>query len=208
MRLGRLALIVVAFIAAVPVSLAIIGVWSTFSARRHAEEVLLEVKSLDMRKATFQDVRRLIERLGGGVSKDSPQCSSDACSFTIIVTNSWVYRLVMLAPPMALKASVEIAEGRVRSREVGLYNVSVKHDQISAEVVEFACKSCIPGNEDVSSVNSVLRDERHKPIEVLVYCDAREPQAARQQFNGFNLDCLTRIGGCDDPYEMLPSAKR
>lgn len=180
-------------------------VWSTHATKRRAAKVLYEVQAFDLNNTTPEGIRSMVDRLGGEVSPSATNCPAEDCLLFIWVANKWMPRL-RLAPPMSLTVWIRIQGGKAIYRKVELVNRAYEGHVPSASVTEYACTECEVPNDKPFRIGG-LRYEDGTPIYMLVYLNARASPEQRRRAYAFNLECLTKFGGCTNPDEMLPGVR-
>lgn len=175
--------------------------WSLASTRHRAEQLLRDVRRLDLSAATLDDVKRLARKYPPEEVYYATPCTDGYCQVSITIQNTWLHRL-RLAPQTSFEAFFDVQEGRVHYFEVGFVKVEGPFS-FRARVSEV-----IPPTEEAfertfvesCTGNTHLRSLKLVTAHILPSATAEEKERAF----AFNFDCLTRIGGCKR-WEFMPS---
>lgn len=174
-------------------------------AQRRAQAFLRDFASLDPCTMSFDDARRFTEdhrvSLWEGVGPYGhfldlesgtlpPGCTSDHCDFRFSFQNIWLHRL-LLAPLTELGAEIQVRGGKVDSTNVGLLVGPRGAVALTVQDCSGRQKTAIPGRRD--------------PLITLVEIAPTATPAQHRGAFAFNLTCLSKIGGCKNSYQLLPS---
>jgi hypothetical protein len=189
-------ILIIALLAVITGTLAIFE--QTIRSTRHARAFLQDASSLRLRVTTSDEVGQLALRFGGRT--ESSTCGWDGCSYFFSFDNRWLRRL-RLAPYVTFTCTLGIADGVLKYRRMILSS----------------------GNTSASS--GAFIEERLSPIGGITqpFYIARQwegsgkrwrvhveltPEATVEEHKmayALNLTCLSRIGGCKDAQQLLPS---
>lgn len=163
--------------------------------RKTARAFLTEAAALQLRVATLAQVEQLANRYGGHVEPSS--CTSEGCAYFFSFDNGWLHRL-RLAPYTRLTCTLGVADGVVVFRRVFLTSGN------SAFYGAFI--------EERPSLTAGLREPfdlsrqwSGAPWRVYVNLTPAATLEQHRAAYNLNLDCLSRVGGCENAQRLLPS---
>jgi hypothetical protein len=175
-------------------ALAIVG--DVIHRRKRAETFLRDATSLQLREATLTQVQQLVARYEGRVEPST--CSPKGCGYFFSFDNGWLHRL-HLAPRTRLTCTLGVADGFLDYRRVFLTSGNTA-GEFGAFVQERL--SSPKGIPEPFSISRGWTTRRWR-----VYVDMTGDATADQHRIAYslNLECLSKIGGCEDAYQLLPS---
>ena len=177
--------------------LAVIAAVVTHQPTRNAQRFMKDLMHLEVGKSSFTDALDLSKRYGGIEWKvnDSPEkCTPERCYLAFPFENTWLHRL-HLAPRIVLMAIVGVENGQVRSRLVGFASATR-----TPSIEVFANERLAFSSGEAYRIVSYSAVPR-LGIELTPLATSDQ----RQRAYAFNLSCLSKIGGCGDAGELLPS---
>jgi hypothetical protein len=176
---------------------------TTRSTARTAHEFLVDVQRGDVGMPPAATIRALRERYPTamadharsiGVVGDS--CRTDECDMAFLFDNRWLRRL-HLAPPVWMRARVGIHKGLLsyRNIEFGAGDLAFSEASVSEQMEQ----------AEGGQPYAVGRLWSGGPWrEHIAMTPAATEQQRRQAF-GFNVECLSKFGGCHDAADLLPT---
>jgi hypothetical protein len=164
--------------------------------KRRAESFVNVASALQINATSVHDVQVLATKYGG-ISADG-QCSSGNCSYLFQFSNSWLH-FFRLAPYTQLTCTLAFRNGKLYSRLFD-FSSGIGPRAYSAVVREIPrLPNGMPGPFNVAKQWSSARWR----IYVHLTPDATAEQ--HREAYGVNLGCLTKIGGCHDAQQLLPT---
>jgi hypothetical protein len=168
---------------------------------------LADVSKLTLDRSTFDDAQKLAIKYRAAIAEEQNVvgdtalgCTPEHCEFKFFFHNNWLRRL-RLAPPVWLRAGIGVSRGRIAYRHVELCS-GEGAAYYSAYVTE------------VPNLPQPLKDYnvgRQWSSDIKWRVSIEMTPAATAQEHGqayrFNVRCLSRLGGCKDASELLPSIK-
>lgn len=176
-----------------------VGITSrTILTRVSADAFLRQATSLPLHIATMTQVQAVVMRYGG--HPESSACSTKECEYFFSFDNDWLYRL-HLAPHTRLTCTLGVSDGILAYRRVFL--TSGNTSAVSGAFIEE--QTSLP--KGVPEPFSVSRQwegsgERWR-VHVEMTADATADQ--HRIAYGLNLKCLSKLGGCRDAQQLLPT---
>jgi len=221
----RLAILVIALPL---IAVAILNLWQ-LSARRRIGRTLKVVRSLEQRRASTEEVKRELARLGVGTA---PECAQDRCTFQFTLDHPdfegdswqrWMLLRMMDDPmhavvegigfrPVRLVAAVVTEDGKTQRTSVGLY-VGVSPLLVAGRrMARF-----LPVLSDNPALHAHpdywVRRRPHlktpgggEGVSVEITPDAS--QEAMGYSWDYDLACITSWGGCGSVDRLMPGAAR
>ena len=171
--------------------------------RNKAEAFLKEATALPLRLATLEQVRQLSARYDGYV--DPSTCDLHGCVYLFSFDNGLLHR-IRLAPYTWFTCTLGVSDNALVYRRV-LLTTGNKGIDFGAFVEEWL--SYPTGLQFLKKPFDVRLQPKGVPpdirwrVHVNMTADAT-PEQHRIAY-GLNLRCLSRIGGCEDAQEILPS---
>lgn len=173
--------------------------WQVFSVQRDTEHLLSVLPSVQVGSTTVEQFRQMAEAAGV-----TPQgwCQGDTCAYGLQARNR-VLRRLRLAPSTGISITVEFKE-RVAS-VVSVWGDIGQFSEIGTAMVD---EMNYGGRLKCGSPACFGRQDNYPgvPWRVWVKLDATAPVESRKRAFAFNAGCLSRIGGCKNAGELLPSA--
>lgn len=180
--------------------------WKRYKAGRLLNEVRVERWS----SVNFKKAKEISERYGGhpGVfGRQGVPCNANGCRFDIVISNSPMNHL-HLAPETAFSVSIHVQNDHVITVSSDLLSIILvgsppQPAPLGAHVGEQIAHTVPsePGFVWTHSANSVTGAST-----VNVALNASATAAQRREAYDFNLGCLTKFGGCKEPFDFLPRA--
>jgi hypothetical protein len=180
---------------------------------RKAEQLLRETGSLRVGLSTEADAHKVLDKYGSAGSQTSGFCRSSNTILSANVTNhtlDWLGRRSPMLRPFGNRNSgadviVLIDAGQVCAV---LYSVRADFSDLSgegdAEVYDLSNQSgSVFLNSQLPYFTHVHTIKGYSFISAELTPNATSVQ--RQRALGFDLSCLTRLGGCRQPCEILPA---
>jgi len=164
--------------------------------RHRAVSFLRDAVALQVRVGTFEQVRNLAERYGGNPT--SSECSAPSCAYSFEFKNTWL-RILGLAPSTRLTCTLRVREGILDLREC-LFISGNTSASFAASIWEMPH---LP--QGVPEPFHVSRQWSGARWRVYVQLTPEATSEQRRIAYSLNLDCLSRIGGCEDAQQLLPS---
>ena len=171
--------------------------WSTIRTREMARAVLHDVGDLQVGQATFADAQRVSRQYSRYLMSSDEPCIPTSCHLAFGFDNRWLSR-IGLAPLTTFIAQLSVSNGKVTWMEL----LMGAGPTTKVLVEEFP-----PGTQSRAyDVNGKLIMAHPSPRAILIVvqftpdADPLQKKAAL----AFNLDCLTKLGGCKYGEEMLP----
>jgi hypothetical protein len=184
--------------------LACLGITSSVVlSRNRAEAFLAGATALQLRSATLQQVQRLSVTYGGHIEPTT--CDPQGCAYTFRFDNGWLHRL-RLAPLTLLTCTLGLAGNTLVYRRVFLTTTGKGLDS-GAFVQEWVS---YPEGLQVFKKSFDVRPQflgESAEIKWRVHVNLTADATTEQHriAYGLNLRCLSRIGGCRDAQQLLPS---
>jgi hypothetical protein len=189
-----------AVIVLVAVLAAAVGITSrTILTRVSADAFLRQATSLPLHVATMTQVQAVVMRYGG--HPESSACSSKECEYFFSFDNDWLYRL-HLAPHARLTCTLGVYDGILAYRRVFLTsgNTSAVYGAFIEE--QTSLPKGVPEPFSVSRQWGGAAGDRWR-VHVEMTADATADQ--HRIAYGLNLKCLSKLGGCRDAQQLLPT---
>jgi hypothetical protein len=166
--------------------------------RKRAEEFLREASALRLRVTTAKQIEELVGRYGGHVEPST--CSSRGCGYFFSFDNGWLHRL-HLAPRTSFTCTLAVSDGVLDYRRVFLTsgNTSAVFGAFIDERLSSPPGIPEPFHASLQTEGSGARWRVH----VDMTADATSEQ--HKMAYAVNLGCLSKLGGCSDAQELLPS---
>lgn len=175
---------------------------------RRAGRFLREFVALEPESATLEQVTALIRKYGahwvnvtyrrdeisGGIMIER-RGSIDGMlgtQFEFEFTNRSM-ALLQLAPSASFSGAVFVTGGRVIFRMVG-FSSGRERTYFVAHVAE----------DNVTTLGKEGYSMRLEPYKTLIHLTPSASKSLRERAYGFNLTCLSKIGGCKDARDVLP----
>lgn len=182
---------------------------SALLTRHSAQSFLDDLGKLRLGESTLEDTQKLATKYEAAATEEEnavgdvdPNCSPEYCEFKFFFYNAWMKRL-RLAPPTWLRAQVVVRMGRVDYKQVELSS-GKGIAFYSAVVMEFLSLPRPFEDKNYHVGRKLSSDIKWRVIiNMTPHASAKE----REQAYAFNLSCLTRLGGCKDAAELLPTIK-
>ena len=164
--------------------------------RRQTESFVNVVSALRINAASMRDVQ-LIAAEYGGTSVDG-DCSGGTCSYFFQFTNSWLHFL-RLAPYTRVACTLAVRNGKLYSRLLD-FSSGVGPRAYSVVVREMPE---LP--EGMPSPFNVAKQWSGARWRIYVYLTPEATLDEHKEAYGINFGCLTKLGGCHDAQELLPT---
>lgn len=166
--------------------------------RDRAKAFLREASALQLRVSTLTQVQQLVSRYGGLAEPGT--CDLRGCSYFFSFDNGWLRRL-HLAPQTRFSCTLGVSGGVLDYRRVFLTSGNT-----SAVFGAFVEEQLSPP-KGISEPFYISRQweksgERWR-VHVAVTPDATAEE--RRIAYALNLNCLSKLGGCKDAQQLLPS---
>jgi len=206
-RVIKIGLALLTILAALCAIAAVVAVRSSRKTEHEAQMFLQEFVSLHLGQSTFEDARQVADRYGDrlwvgdafyghalrlpGAGGLPPGCSADHCDYLFEFQNTWLHRL-HLARFTSFGAEIKIRNGLVVIR-------SIEFLVVRGQLIFFAAVV----EDSTDKLRRPLPSRRLK-AKTIIWLTAESTAAERQQSFAFNLECLSKIGGCKDSFELLP----
>lgn len=174
--------------------------------KRVARSFLSEAAALKLESADDAQVRRLASRYGGRIG--AGVCNANRCSYFFSFDNSWLRRL-HLAPPTRLTSTLSTENGILVHRNIELASGKPLAAYIAFVDERLSLRNPIeerlslPGLKEPFDIGRETSGGSRWRVFVNL-----TPAATNEQHRiAYDLDvgCLSRIGGCEDAYQLLPS---
>jgi hypothetical protein len=178
--------------------------------RRKAENLLRDVQTIHVGKSTTEDVTNLLRNYRDtGYPASSSMCPSADSSYSVRIANDSLNQLGMKFPKLrkiGLKPWGVVAMFLLERGKVCYFQYSfglMRSNQWKELIVEVAAPPALPDEEFEPYFPRYLGGKAIH-FTTLIYPEATLDQRRR----AFDLDfsCLTRVGGCTNACEMMPSA--
>jgi hypothetical protein len=185
------------------------------SNRQRANDLLREVRGLQVGKSSMQAVEGIVGRFHGGLSSDyATPCPLPDSSYSVRIANDSLIKLGASFPHLrrvglqtwGAVATILIKEGRVCYTEYSIEStLGADGQELKASVtVALPGTNAFTGQHvNYQIQNALVRAHIHQ-IKVYVNSDATLEQ--REHAFDFDLSCLARFGGCKGVCELMPSA--
>jgi hypothetical protein len=183
--------------------LALLAAYETYATRNEAEQFLAELVRLRVGESTFDQVAPLIAIYHGKWLRSRPLAPGEPdvtpCGYPyrqveFVFQNRWLH-WVLFAPRTTFGASLQLKDGRVCFRSVGM--ITTAGGVRGVDVNEFR-EGRMPW--PFSPVLNLWE----MPVTMTTAATAAQRAAAYS----LNLDCLTKLRGCRDTREMAPAVWR
>jgi len=178
---------------AIVVAIVLVIVVRTAQVSSHAKIFLREAVALRLRESTQDQVQALVQRFNGHVEPRSSD--SMGYSYVVIFENTWL-RYLRLAPLTRLSITLGTSDGVLVYRRVFLTSSD------SGALVEewLSWPGYLPGAPFHISGSS--SGERYR-----VFVDLTPDASPAQHTAAYdlNVNCLSKIGGCVKPEQLIPS---
>lgn len=178
--------------------------------RRKAENLLRDIQTIHVGKSTTEDVINLLRNYRDtGYPASSSMCPSADSSYSVRIANDSLNQLGMKFPKLrkvGLKPWGVVAMFLLERGKVCYFQYSfglMRSNQWKELIVEVAAPPTLPDEEFEPYFPRYLGGKSIH-FTTLIYPEATLDQRRR----AFDLDfsCLTRVGGCTNACEMMPSA--
>jgi|SRR5271165_7174368 len=175
--------------------------------RQMAQAFLAEATALQLRVSTLAQIQSLAARYGGQI--DPSTCDASGCSYFFRFDNGWLHRL-WLAPYMRLTCTLGSENGvLVYRRAILISGNGASHGAFVEEWLDYpkGIKG-LPHVEEPFDIRRQTADVvggRRWRVFVMLTADAT-PEQHRVAYN-LNAGCLSRIGGCQDAQQLLPTIR-
>ncbi len=181
----------------------------TVQTRRKVERLLGEIRALKVGDSNLDKLCQLVERYNGSV-RDGAKCKTSTCTMKISITNESLSKY-HLAPWSGFGVEFIIKQGRTVHLGLELWSnargMSYYYKRlVSGQETGFGCfAGVLDDSADSDSYHtgseSFVRKGPDRIIVRLTPTDA----AMRKKAQEFNLGCLSKLGGCRTPKEILPA---
>lgn len=187
--------------------------------RRKAERLLVDLKSLEMRKSTYQDARRVIDRWKDSIHQQGP-CQAARCDVRIFLGDFATRHQVFFANHQKLAyrfssiyrflgARPEMINGSIRVRKNIVWGkgISVLIENYSVHTLVGVARSGSPTNV-ISSLHPEYAIENksgrwiHAEVVFTPYADTKDVR----RLMDINISCLTSKHPCETEADILPTA--
>jgi hypothetical protein len=168
--------------------------WSKRIERR-AKAFLRDASSVEVGKPNFAETWKLLQEYDGKLGAGTERCTPKDCEAYFEFTNDYLYKL-RLSTRARFFAEIHIKDGITQSRTTA-FELGNGPGFKSADVLE--------SFDDTRPFFIGPRTAGNKVVYLRVHINPSSTKEQRQKAYGFRLDCLTRIGGCKDAGELLPS---
>jgi len=145
---------------------------------------------------SYKDAANLEPRLVGTGSVD---CHPEKCNFAFMFENGWLRRL-RLAPPVWVRANVVVQNGLMTYK-----HVEIASGGGPAFFLASVSEGAEPVAENAKTLSMGFRRSGEYRWQVFVHLAPEAPSTERQMAYSLNMKCLSRLGGCNDAQELLPS---
>lgn len=173
--------------------------------RSQAGRLLSQLNAVEVNRTHFRQIERLATQFGGNAA-----CVADNCLFQF--QNAWLYRL-HLAPQTEFSVMIErsgspsdVGGGGVRAIDMAmLVSRSNVDDFPGSSTIASALvfdRRGFTGERPFQA--SITFGVNGVPGRTVVRIAPAATASQRARARGFNLRCLTRIGGCKTSRELLP----
>lgn len=171
----------------------------TMQIRKRAEAFLRDASHLQLRVATLSQVKKLADKYGGQ-AEPSTCNSSGGCSFFFTFDNRWLYRL-FLAPHTRFTCALGVADNVLDYRRALLIsgNTSAAFGAFINE--RLSLPSGVPAPFHISRQWDGSGERWRVHIDMTPDASTEQHQTAYS----LNLLCLSKLGGCRDAMQLLPS---
>ena len=164
--------------------------------RSQAEQFLAAVKNMTVGKTSFQEVLQ-VESLFPANSSRSDTCKPSSCTIYFSFGTGWLHKAGLM-PPGRFGGGITIRDGAVSQIELVLQSGPT----LSAAIKESAeSTSTTPYRIEVRKASS---GNAYYSLTLILSSPA--PEELRKNTYDFDMDCLTKLGGCKDARQMLPRA--
>lgn len=199
------ALVIIIFLG----GLAVAGtVYRQKQVQRNAEMFLADLKGLSGKTVTYQDIMRLTQKYHAALYNPESPCSVQACLYSFVFTNG---PLAYLFAARHIGFSTALATGKSLEGTAGLSVVSIFGSLVSdlphgpPDCVLFVRENARdPAPASGVTVSQDLGGGKPWKMSITLWPEASRP--VREQAYSFNLDCLSKIGGCRTLRELMKSA--
>jgi len=185
-------LVALVCLACVGVVAAIASAWL---AQRDAKRCLHDVLMLRVGESSFQDVMRMARPYASHRLTYPPACGPEECELTFTFQNKWPAKL-RLAPLVGLMIKVVVSKGTMQSLGANLLEYDDSQLMFEARVSE--------SSKEAMNVPEAFRFACPDPSGVFVSLTPNATMEERQRAFDFNLDCLSKLGGCNGASEYVP----
>jgi hypothetical protein len=166
--------------------------------KSRAASFLGSVSSLRLGSSTVEEVRQLVREYSG--KAEQPACTSASCVYFFSFNNGWIHDL-RLAPRTRLTCTLGVEDGVLKYRHI-FYTSGNTSAAFGAFIEErLSSPKGVPEPFYVSRQSD--KSGAHWRIHVEMTA-AASPEQHRLAY-GFDLKCLSRIGGPCDAQKLLPT---
>ena len=181
-----------------------LGVAVSVAHRRNtAEAFLRDATALQLRSATLEQIQQLSARYDGHIEPST--CDPHGCAYFFSFDNGWLHRL-RLAPYTQVACTLGSADGFLVYRRMALVtgNKSLDFGAFVEEWLSYPKGlQFLKKPFDVRLQTGGGAANIRWRVHVNLTADAT-PEQHRMAYS-LNLRCLSKIGGCEDAQQMLPS---
>jgi len=177
--------------------LATVAVYRTHEARIEADDFSREFVKLQVQKSGIDVVTSLVRKYHGSwrdyatPSNSESPCGGNAEIADFIFDNTWLHRL-FLAPLTEYSATIYVKSDCVCFRSLGIWDTVERFTGV--HIQEFS---------EAPAMHSFY--SRLMLPKAVIVMDTHAPAEARAAAFSLNLDCLTKLRGCQDTREMAPA---
>ena len=183
---------------------------SVIQRRRRAESFLAEESTFQLRVTSLTQIEQLAARYDGHIQPDT--CDQHGCAYFFTFDNGWLHRL-HLAPYTRLTCTLGSVDRVLGYRRLSLTSGNgPSHGAFIEEWRSSFPEGINPGNVLHLNEPFYIRRQaadvtggRRWRVFVKLTADAT-PEQHRITYD-LNLECLSRIGGCEDAQQILPSVR-
>lgn len=177
-----------------------------YAATRHvkieAQRFVTEMKMLTVGISTTKNVEELAKRHADAVSDERKiigsryACTTSDCEVGFLYENSWLRR-IKLSPPVWIWATLRAKNGILVYRRIEMGS-----GRGPAFFLARVTEQVGPNSEPQFSVSPLWSGGKWRVT--VDIAPAATPEQHDQAY-GFNLDCLSNLGGCSDASGLLPT---
>jgi len=169
----------------------------TFAPRYQAKRFLKAFLALQVGQSGFSDAELVAKSFHGQIltiGDVAPECSPAHCSYVFYFQNTMLHRL-RLAPRVAFSAVIETTNDKLVLRRAALAS------ETNGKYAEAFTLEERENHSGQSFRRAVYSFVPQNGFEMTPSASAKQRALAYS----FNLACLSKIGGCSRPTEMLPA---
>jgi len=193
--LRRVLFTILAATAAILLTLLAVAFAQAYRARAFGNEFLADVRNLRVGQSTYQDVLRVQAKYRPRSSSELGNCEQNLCDMAFSGGNEQLYRLG-LVPGDVFIGSLRVRQGVLV--KIGISYQSNSHYDANTEETVGG-----PGGLACEVGGKAIASERTYSYVWARITSATTP-GERQKAYAYNLDCLTKWGGCKDANKILP----